>query len=114
MRRLAILAMLLAAPAFGEPGATIDTNKLSTVPVVLIRPIPVRKVVWCILEGGAAEEVVIFRAVGGTPEYQRVTVPANAPLTVRLGQNVNANNGLEVVTADAAGDVSVLCTVKVK
>ena len=114
MRKTVLLLALLASPAFSERGMSVDANKVTNTPSLLILTIPVRRVVWCILEGGAADETVIFRAVGGTPEYQRVDVAAGATVTVKLGQNVNANNGLEVATLTAAGDVAVSCAVKVQ
>lgn len=58
-----------------------------------------------VINGGAAAEVVIFRATADTPEYFRYQIPIGA--SVFLPIRFFAEAGLEVITADAAGDVQV-------
>ncbi|MGH7894862.1 MAG: hypothetical protein ACREQL_09345 [Candidatus Binatia bacterium] len=65
------------------------------------------------LSGGAAAEIVIFRAVDDSPEYFRVKLailedkwlifPSDRPLRIAKSE------GLEVITASAAADVDVQC-----
>jgi hypothetical protein len=63
-----------------------------------------RQVVGVIITGGATAEVVIFRAINDT-EYFRVNVAIGATVIVEFPWY--ANGGLELITADAAGDVRV-------
>jgi len=49
---------------------------------------------------------VIFRGAAGTPEWFRAAVPANQALYLPLAFVIPAQ-GVEVLTADAGGDVSV-------
>jgi hypothetical protein len=60
------------------------------------------------IRGGAAAEVVIFRAVDDTPEYFRVPIAANGFEELKLPFRVARSEGLEVLTADTAGDVEVV------
>lgn len=105
------VAMLLAGPAFGtRSGASAD--QITNTPQVLLRPFPVRTITFCVIQGGAANETVILRGVGGSPTYATVNVAAGAV----MGRSINAAipaGGLEVVTADSAGDVTVECTYRV-
>ena len=55
--------------------------------------------------GGAAAEIVIFRAIADTPVYMQVNVPIGD--TVVVPGWVVGTGGLEVITASAAGDVNV-------
>lgn len=64
-------------------------------------------ITWGIINGGAADEVVIFRAVDNTPEYFRVTVPSGSSVIVP-GFTVDPLQGLEIITVDAAADID--CT----
>lgn len=63
------------------------------------------KVSHFVVGGGAADEIVIFRAVDDSPEYMRVPVLAGTTVVVP-GFEIGAE-GLEVVTASLAGDVTV-------
>ena len=56
--------------------------------------------------GGSAAEIVIFRAVDDSPEYFRHDIGA-APSSVYLPMSFFAEDGLEVITASAAGAVRV-------
>lgn len=69
------------------------------------------KVSHFLLTGGAAAEIVIFRNSAGTNEYFRVPLAAGEKVVVPRGfvAEVGASHGLEVLTADAAGDV--YCTI---
>ena len=64
------------------------------------------KIAWGIVAGGAAAEKVIFRAIDDGPEYFRVSVPINDTATF-FGFEVDTDEGLEVITESAAGDVDV-------
>lgn len=55
--------------------------------------------------GGAAAEIVIFRAVDNSPEYFRINVGIGEQYVDDLPWY--AEEGLEVLTASGAGDVSV-------
>lgn len=57
------------------------------------------------VSGGAAAEIVIFRATADTPEYRRVPVGIAGFATFEFPWF--AEGGLEVLTASAAGDVGV-------
>jgi hypothetical protein len=61
------------------------------------------------LRGGAAAEVVIFRAVDDSPEYFRVSLAIGEEKWLLFPKPVRfaSDQGLEVITADAAGDVTV-------
>jgi len=60
-----------------------------------------------IINGGAAAEQVIFRATDDTPEYFRVNVAAGGVQIHSDPFEVPAIEGLELITASAAGDVEV-------
>lgn len=60
-----------------------------------------------ILVGGAAAEIVIGRNTAGTVEYFRFPVPIATIVNIDL--HATFEDGLEVLTASAAGDVSVFC-----
>jgi hypothetical protein len=54
--------------------------------------------------GGAAAEEVIFRRPGAGTEYFRIKVPITAAFFI---PGFDFEDGLEILTADAAGDVAV-------
>lgn len=58
------------------------------------------------LLGGAADEIVIFRAVDNSPEFFRLPIAAGVAAYYEIAGESGAE-GLEVVTASAAGDVTV-------
>jgi hypothetical protein len=60
-----------------------------------------------LINGGAAAEVVIFRATDDTPEYFRVNVAAAGFAYHDQPFEISAAEGLELITASAAGDVEV-------
>lgn len=64
-----------------------------------------RRVAWGTITGGAAAEIVIFRDSAGSTEYFRQPVPIGA--VIPLG-GFFAKDGLEVLTASAAGDVGLV------
>jgi len=64
-----------------------------------------RWVVGVSITGGAAAEIVIFRATADTPEYRRVNVGIAGFATIDFPWFAEA--GLEVLTASAAGDVNI-------
>lgn len=107
-----LVALWVALPAFSQSsgirGGTSATA-LTNTPKVLLRPVPVRTVTFCVIQGGAAQEDVIFRGVGGSPVYATVTVNAGQVVGRALNAAIPAA-GLEVVTSNAAGDVTVECT----
>ncbi len=63
------------------------------------------RVAGVVMTGGASAEVVIFRANDDSPEYFRYSLPAGT--SVFLPVHFYAEDGLEVITATAAGDVTV-------
>lgn len=71
------------------------------------------KVAWGVITGGAAIEIVIFRRAGASvagDEYFRQRVPIGAVVPIggfRCKPSAAGKIGLEVITASAAGDVSV-------
>jgi len=60
-----------------------------------------------VINGGAAAEQVIFRADDNTPEYFRVNVGAGGFQPHTEPFEIPAIEGLELITASAAGDVEV-------
>ena len=63
------------------------------------------RVAGVVINGGAAAEIVIFRANDDSPEYFRYHIAANT--SAFLPVSFFAEDGLEVITASAAGDVTV-------
>ena len=63
------------------------------------------KVSSSVLSGGAAAEEVIFRRTGAGAEILRIPLAIGENLEITRG--FQADSGLEVLTADAAGDVHV-------
>ena len=113
MKRFIVIALLLLATSAAAGGVRLGTSaeEITNAPQVLLKAFPTRTVTFCIIQGGAAQEDVIFRGVGGTPVYATVTVNAGQLLARSLNAAIPAA-GLEVVTASAAGDVTVECTYK--
>jgi len=104
---LALVLLALAAPAAaGRLGASV--TGLTNTAQVLLQKMPARVVTLCVILGGAADETVIFRPVGGGTAYQTVPVPAGEVVGRQLNANIPAG-GVEVVTTSAAGDVTVEC-----
>jgi hypothetical protein len=64
-----------------------------------------QRVCWINLIGGAANEVVILRKSDASAEYCRIPVAAGASVMLP-GFKFYASAGLEVLTVDAAGDVT--------
>ena len=60
-----------------------------------------------IIEGGAAAEIVIFRAIADTPVWFRVPVGIAGSVVLTFSGRGLFLPGLEVITASAAGDVGV-------
>lgn len=60
-----------------------------------------------VINGGAAAEQVIFRAVDNAPEYFRVNVGAAGFQAHEEPFEIPADEGLELITASLAGDVEV-------
>jgi hypothetical protein len=60
-----------------------------------------------LINGGAAAEVVIFRATDDSPEYFRVNIGAGGFALHEQPFCIAMSEGLEVITASAAGDVEV-------
>lgn len=58
------------------------------------------------IRGGAAAEIVIFRAVDDSPVYFQHDIAAT-PASTYIPVSFFAEDGLEVLTASAAGDVEV-------
>jgi hypothetical protein len=115
MKQAIILLLLLAASsATASTGARIGTSaeEITNTPQVLLRPFPTRTITFCVIQGGAAQEDVIFRGVGGTPVYATVTVNAGQVLGRAMNAAIPAG-GLEVVTSNPAGDVTVECTYRI-
>jgi hypothetical protein len=111
---IALWAALLTPEADAAGGRRIGASaeSLTNTAQVLLSPVPVRTITFCVIQGGAADETVILRGVGGSPTYATVNVAAGAV----MGRSINAAipaGGLEVVTADSAGDVTVECTYRV-
>jgi hypothetical protein len=65
-----------------------------------------QRVKWIDITGGAAAEVIIFRSSDGATEYFRLNVGIAGTLHLD-GFSFYAKSGLEILTADAAGDVKV-------
>lgn len=104
---LALSLAVLASEARGRLGTSAES--LTNTAQVLLSPVPVRTVTFCVIQGGAADETVVFRGVGGSPTYASVNVAAGAVVGRSLNTAIPAA-GLEVVTSNAAGDVTVECT----
>jgi hypothetical protein len=103
----ALLLLLTAAPtAAGRLGASV--TGLTNTAQVLLQKLPTRVVTLCVIVGGAAAETVIFRPVGGGTIYETVAVAAGEVVGRQLNANIPAS-GIEVVTQNAAGDVTVEC-----
>lgn len=114
-RWLILVALLLvAAPSLSEQPFRRGTSaqELTNTPQVLLRPVPNRTITHCVILGGAANQQVIFRGVGGTPTYATVNVAAGATLARTLNAAIPVG-GLEVITTAPAGDVSVECLYRV-
>lgn len=79
------------------------TNLSNTAQSVAAGPILVR---GFRLVGGAAAEIVIFRAPDDSPVYCQIPVAIGA--YVESDVPFYAEEGLEVITASAAGDVEVV------
>jgi hypothetical protein len=113
MQKLVLMAILLAAlPAFGQTTQRrlgTSAAALTDTPQTLLSRLPIRVLTFCTILGGAAAETVIFRPVGGGANYASVSVGAGELLARQLQANIPAA-GLEVVTSNAAGDVTVECT----
>jgi hypothetical protein len=58
---------------------------------------------YLIRSGGGGNDVIIFRNSAGTSEYFRIDVPAQTSICDPRG--FTADEGLEVLTLAAAGDV---------
>jgi hypothetical protein len=99
-----------AERAFGQArrGGT-SAAELTNKAQVLLVPAPTRTLTYCVIQGGAAAEQVIFRGVGGSPTYATVNIAAGAVVGRSLQAAIPAG-GLEVLTSDPAGDVTVECT----
>ena len=63
------------------------------------------KITHIVISGGAAAEVVIFRDLDDSPEIVRVAVAAGQTKVIPGWQVTD--QGIEVITVDAAGDVTV-------
>jgi hypothetical protein len=117
MRRLFLLAMVLcsAVPSFGQTARQhrfgISISELTNVPQTLLPKLPPRVVTFCILVGGAAQETVIFRPVGGGTAYRTVVLAAGEVRAESLSASIPVG-GLEAVTQNVSGDVTVECTYK--
>jgi hypothetical protein len=80
---------------------------VTNTPKTVIGPAPVKIVLYCMAIGGAADETVTLRPIGGG-QGMTFAVPAGAT----VGKNLNAKvpaAGFEVLTASPAGDVEVSC-----
>lgn len=66
---------------------------------------PTLKICYFVISGGAADEIVIFRDADDSPEQQRVAVPSGATVVIPGFQTTT--EGLEVVCASSAGDITV-------
>lgn len=60
-----------------------------------------------VISGGAAAEIVIFRAIADTPVWFQVPVGIAGSVVLSFSGNGLFLAGLEVLTASAAGDVSI-------
>lgn len=115
MRRIPILVVVLVLgcldAAFAQSASRFGSvaPALTNTPQTILQRAPTRTVTFCVIQGGAAQEDVIFRGVGGTPVYATVTVNAGQVLGRAMNAAIPAG-GLEVVTSNAAGDVTVECT----
>lgn len=113
---IALLAVLLAGSAFAQTvpqrrvGATV--SNLTNVPQTLIPALPVRTVQFCVLIGGAAQKDVVFRAVDNSPVYTTITLGAGETKVIQVNTPIT-EEGLEVGTSTAAGDVTVTCVYSV-
>jgi hypothetical protein len=106
---LGLAALLAALPADARGRLGTSAESVTNTAQVLLSPVPVRTITFCVIQGGAAQEDVIFRGVGGSPVYATVTVNAGQVVGRALNAAIPAA-GLEVVTSTPAGDVTVECT----
>jgi hypothetical protein len=109
---LLLLALFVALPAFGQASGRrlgASAESITNAPQTLLSKMPVRTLTLCVIVGGAVQDDVIFRPVGGGAAYATVTVNAGQV----LGRSMNAAipaSGVEVLTSSPAGDVTVECT----
>ena len=83
-------------------GRTQVTSLTNTAQSVFTGP---GRVSGVVINGGANPEIVIFRANDDSPEYFRFDIAATS--SVYIPVRFFAEEGLEVLTATAAGDVTV-------
>lgn len=109
------VVLLCALPALAaEPqrriGVTVSglTNSAQT----LLPALPKRSIQFCVLIGGASDETVVFRAVDDSPTYATIAVAAGETKVVPVNTSIT-EEGLEVGTTTAAGDVTVTCVYSV-
>jgi hypothetical protein len=96
------------APEPQKVRSGIIREKITNVPQTMLPAQPVKIVTYCLLVGGAADEVVKLQPIGGGTPSISIAVPAGAT----VGKNFNAQipqKGFEVLTLTEAGDVSVKC-----
>lgn len=86
------------------PSGTFTTQALTTTPQTVFSG--KAKVSHMVLQGGAAAEIVIFRAVDNSPELFRIKLAIGETVVIPRGFKVDSE-GLEILTASAAGDVAV-------
>lgn len=91
---------------FPKLESVTEISSLTTTAQAVVAAGSSKAFAYVTIAGGAADEIVIFRAVDNTPEYFRVAVPAGSTV-VHPGFETDPDEGLEVVTASAAGDVTV-------
>lgn len=84
---------------------TIRKTSLTTTPQVVFAANERHWFEKVFLLGGAADEIVIFRSIADV-EYFRLPIAAGVAAFHDIGLEVGAG-GLEILTASAAGDVTV-------
>jgi hypothetical protein len=113
--RFVFLSLLVALLLAGQAGARrvgVEVGSLTNTAQVLLKALPSRIITSCVIQGGADDETVVFRGVGGSPTYATVNVAAGAVVGRALNAAIPAA-GLEVVTSNAAGDVTVECLYRI-
>jgi hypothetical protein len=96
------------APEPQKVRSGIVREKITNVPQTMLPAQPVKIVTYCLLVGGAADEIVKLQPIGGGTPSISIAVPAGAI----VGKNFNAEvpkKGFEVLTLTEAGDVTVKC-----
>ena len=114
MRKLLAMAVLLVAlpaTATHEKRQAVTISNLTNTENVLLPALPKRVIQFCVLVGGAADETVVARAIDDDPVYATIPIAAGETKVVAIGTPIT-EEGLEVGTANPAGDVTVTCIFK--